>query len=198
VKSLEFDRGQIMDLWRFAVTSYLWKAHRDGLLRESSLPKDFNDLINRQVQRDWNIHITRIMSKMHFLAYAGRYIRRLPISQKRILEVTEQEVVYQIKDTRTKTLLETRSTPAEFVAILKQHVLDRYHHSMRYFGLLAPRTKRLTSAAVFALLGQWPRPKPPRQRWAASLKKHFGVDPLLDTFGQRMKWVGHKQPVPAP
>jgi hypothetical protein len=30
VPSLEFDHDQIMDLWRFAVTSYLWKAHRDG------------------------------------------------------------------------------------------------------------------------------------------------------------------------
>jgi hypothetical protein len=196
VRSLEFDHEQIMDLWRFAVTSYLWKAHRDGLLRESSLPEEFNDLIDRQVQRDWNIHITRIMSKMHFLAYAGRYIRRLLISQKRILQVTEQEVVYQIKDTRTKTLLEARSTPAEFIALLSQHILDRYRHSMRYFGLLAPRTKRATSAAVFALLGQQPRPKPPRQRWAASLKKHFGVDPLIDAFGHRMKWVGYRQPVP--
>jgi hypothetical protein len=136
------------------------------------------------------------MSKMHFLAYAGRYIRRLPISQKRILQVTGQEVVYQSKDTRTRTPLEARCTPAEFIALLSQHVLDRYHHSMRYFGLLAPRTKRLTSAAVFALLGQQPRPRHPRQRWAASLIKHFGVDPLLDTFGRRMKWVGHRQPVP--
>ena len=35
-------------------------------------------------------------------------------------------------------------------------VLDRYRHSMRYFGLLAPRTKRLTLGAVFAFLGLSP------------------------------------------
>jgi hypothetical protein len=186
-----------MDLWRFAVTSYLWKAHRDGLLLQSALPEGFNDVIHTQVQRDWNIHITRKMSKMHFLAYAGRYIRRLPISQKRILEITEQEVVYQSKDTKTKTLLETRCTLTEFVAILSAHVLDRYQHSMRYFGLLAPRTKRQSSAAVFALLSQQPRSRPQRQGWADSLKKHFGIDPLIDAFGHRMQWVGHRQPVPA-
>jgi hypothetical protein len=197
-KSIKFDREEIMSLWRFAVTSYLWKGHRDGLLRKSSLPAEFNDLIVEQAQRRWNVHITAQMSKKHFLGYAGRYIRRLPISQKRILEVTAQEVVYESKDTRRKTLLKTRSTPAEFVAILSQHVLDRYDHSMRYFGLLAPRTKRLTSAAVFALLGQRPRPRPPRQRWADSIKKHFGVDPLIDVFGHRMQWVGHRQPVPVP
>lgn len=187
-----------MNLWRFAVTSYLWKAHRDGLLLQSSIPEEFNDVILKQVQRDWNVHITRRMSRMHFLAYAGRYIRRLPISQKRILRVTEQQVVYQAKDTRTNTLLEARSTPAEFVAILSQHVLDRYRHSMRYFGLLAPRTKKLTSAAVFALLGQRPQSKPPRQRWADSLKRHFGIDPLIDAFGHRMHWVEHRRSVPEP
>ena len=196
VEPLTFDREQIMSRWRSAVTSYLWKAHRDGMLRQSSLPEEFNDLILAQVQRWWNIRISRQMSKKHFLGYAGRYIRRLPISQKRILQVTEEEVVYLSKDTRTKTLLEARCTPAEFVAMLSQHVLDRYQHSMRYFGLLAPRTKKQTSAAVFALLGQQPLPKPPRQRWAASLKKHFGVDPLIDEFGNRMHWVGHRQPVP--
>jgi cytochrome P450 len=67
---------------------------------------------------------------------------------------------------------------------------------MRYFGLLAPRAKRLTSAVVFAFLGQPPRPKPQRQRWADSLKQHFGVDPLIDKFGNPMHWVGRRQPVP--
>jgi hypothetical protein len=198
VKSLEFDREQIMTLWRFAVTSYLSKAQRDGLLRKPSIPEEFNKLILKQTQRVWNIHITSQMSKRHFLGYAGRYIRRLPISQKRILKVTEEEVVYQSKDTKTKTLVETHCTSAEFVAMLSPHVPDRYQHSMRYFGLLAPRTKRQSSAVVFALLGQRPLPKPPRQRWADSLKKHFGVDPLIDQFGNRMQWVGHRPPVPVP
>jgi hypothetical protein len=95
-----------------------------------------------------------VRSTSSLLRYVGLYIRRLPISQKRILKVTEEEVVYQSKDTRTKTLLEARCTPAEFVATLSPHVQDRYQHSMRYFGLLAPGTKGLTSAAVFAPLGQ--------------------------------------------
>ena len=200
VESLEFDHEQIMTLWRFAVCSYLWKAHRDGLLHRPSLPEEFNDLILRQMHRQWNIYITRQMSKRHFLGYAGRYIRRLPISQRRILHVTEQEVVYQYKDTqqsketRMKIVREARCTPAEFVAMLSQHVLDRYQHSMRYFGLLAPRAKRTTLAAVFLLLGQKQRPRPPRLNWRNSLLRDFHVDPLLDDHGQQMHWVRHLQP----
>ncbi len=100
VQSIEFDREQIMELWRLAVTSYLWKANREGLLRSPAVPAEFSDLVLGQIQRRWNIHITRQMTKQHFLGYAGRYIRRLPISQKRILSVTREQVVYQSKDTR--------------------------------------------------------------------------------------------------
>ena len=50
----------------------------------------------------------------------------------------------------------------EFVDALAAHVPDRYRHAMRYFGLLAPGTKHMTSAALFALLGQNTRPRPQR------------------------------------
>jgi len=78
VQSLDFDRDEIMSLWRFAVASYLTSAHRDGLLEKSLLPVNFDGLVLVQARRRWNIHITSRMSKKHFLGYAGRYIRRLP------------------------------------------------------------------------------------------------------------------------
>jgi Putative transposase/Transposase zinc-binding domain len=196
VEPLKFDREQIMILWRFAVTSYLWKANRDGLLRRSSLPEEFNEVIHEEVQRDyWHIHLTPKMSKKHFLGYAGRYIRRLPIAQNRILKVTEDEVIYLAKDTKTKTLQETRCTPAEFVAMLSPHVLDRYQHAIRYFGLLAPRARNRTSAALFVLLDQDKHPRPKRLSWQASLRRYFGVDPLIDSHGQPMHWLRRQKPV---
>lgn len=90
VQSINFDRAELMTLWRFAVTSYLEKAHRSGLLDPESFPTEFRDAIRRQTRRVWNIHVTPVMSKQHFLGYAGRYIRRPPISQRRILNVSER------------------------------------------------------------------------------------------------------------
>jgi hypothetical protein len=49
----------------------------------------------------------------------------------------------------------------------------------------------LGGATAEALLGQQLQPEPPTQRWAASLIKHVGVDPLVDASGDRMQWVGH-------
>src|SRR5258708_21378856 len=74
----------------------------------------------------------------------------------------------------------------EFVDTVKERVPDRYRHAMRYFGLLAPRFKDRTSAALFALLKQERRPRSPRLSWANSLRRHFGIDPLIDSLGQPM------------
>jgi len=69
----------------------------------------------------------------------------------------------------------------DFVDALADHVLDRYQHAMRYFGLLAPSAKR--AAVIFALLEQIRRPHLQRLGWANSLRKYFRVDPLVDSHG---------------
>ena len=74
----------------------------------------------------------------------------------------------------TKTLLESSCAAAEFVALLSQHVPDRYQQSMRYFGLMAPLTKR---------------PQPRRLSWRSSLLRDFHADPLRDSHGQTMTLV---------
>jgi len=81
-----------------------------------------------------------------------------------------------------------------FVDALGEHVPDRYRHAMRYFGLLAPRSKRRTSTALFAALKQKKGPRPARLSWADSLTRDFGVNPLVDSRGQPMLWVGRRRP----
>ena len=131
---------------------------------------------------------------MEFLGYAGRYARRPPIAQHRFRTITRQEIRFVTKDTRTKRTVETTYTPAEFLATLADHVPDRYRHNVRYFGLLAPRVKCQTHDAVFALLGQERLGKPRRLRWATSMQKCFGVDPLVDRNGRRMRWARRVPP----
>jgi hypothetical protein len=194
VKSIHFAHEEIMALWRLAVTTYLRQAHGSGLLDGGQLHSQFQKVIQHQAVRKWNIHITRVMSKSHFLGYAGRYIRRLPISQRHLLRVSETEIVYQVKDTRAKAMCETRSTPANFVALLSEHIPDRYRHSMRYFGLLSPRAKSDNSEAVFQSLGQRKRARPQRISWRNSLIRNFQTDPLRDSKGKPMQWARRLRP----
>ena len=134
------------------------------------------------------------MPKKQFLGYAGRYVRHPPIAQHRFRKIDRHEIHFLTKDTKTKQMVMTRYKTADFLAALADHVPDRYRHAIRYFGLLAPRTKARTHDIVFALLGQERLGKPGRLSWAASIRKSVGNDPLLDERGDRMRWVGRLEP----
>ena len=190
------DRKALMPMWRYAVITLLREAARVGVLDTDMSRGALFRLLTVQYERWWNIDIKRFRSKKQFLGYAGRYARHPPIAQHRFRVISRQEIRFVTKDTRTKRTVETTYTPAEFLATLADHVPDRYRHNIRYFGLLAPRVKGQTHDAVFALLGQERLGKPWPLRWAASLKKSFGVDPLLDHAGQRMRWARRVPPAP--
>ena len=195
-KRASLDRKALMPMWRYAVITLLREAARVGVLDTDMTRRALLQLLKEQYERWWNIDIKRFRSKKQFLGYAGRYARRPPIAQHRFRKMDRQEVRFLTKDTRTRQMVETTYTPAEFLAALADHVSDRYRHNIRYFGLLAPRVKSHTHNAVFALLGQLRLGKPRRLRWAASIKESFGIDPLLDRDGQRMYWVRRIPPVP--
>jgi hypothetical protein len=195
IAPLRFNKLELMRMWRFAVVTYLWEALQTNVLRSHGTPEELKTVLKMQYKREWNIFIGRSMSKAQFLRYGGRYIRRPPIAQHRLEKITDREVQYLAKDTKEKRMVRIRYSNEEFVATLAEHVPDRYRHAMRYFELLAPRSKRRTSAALFALLRQKKHPRPARLSWAESLRRDFGVDPLIDKGGQPMHWVGRLNPL---
>jgi hypothetical protein len=200
INTLIFDRHKdkeklkLMNLWRYAVITYLTAALKAGVLKSDVSPRNLLIRLNKQNKRWWSIHIDNFTSKGHFLRYAGRYVRRPPIAQYRFVEITDREVRFSAKDKIGKRRVQISVSPQEFVAMLAEHVPDRYQHAIRYFGLLSPRSKAQTSAAIFALLGQRKRSRPRRLSWAFSLRRDFGVDPLIDRRGQPMRWVGRLKP----
>ncbi len=193
-KNVRFDPKALMPMWRYAVITYLRAAARAGLIATDLSGGSLQELLTTQYERWWNIDIKRFRGKKQFLAYAGRYARRPPIAQHRFRGIDRQQIRFLTKDTRSGRIVESAYSPAEFLAVLADHIPDRYRHNIRYFGLLAPRVKGRTHDAVFAMLGQDRLRKPPRLRWAASLKKCFGVDPLMDSEGARMRWVRRLPP----
>ncbi len=194
VPNLQFDQGTLMRMWRYAIVTYLRQALNANVLNSNLDHEQLKVIFAKQNERWWNIHVARFTSKAQFLRYAGRYIRRLPIAQHRIVKITGQEVEFLRKDLKLKQWVLTRYPINEFVSALAAHVPDRYRHAIRYFGLLAPRSKHQTSDALFALLGQKKRARPVRLGWAASIRKDFGRNPLLDSKRQPMRWVSRIAP----
>jgi Putative transposase/Transposase zinc-binding domain len=193
IAPLRFDKRALMHMWRYAVITYLREALRAGVLTSDLDSGEVRAVLKVQYERWWNIHVDHFKSKWQFLRYAGRYIRRPPIAQHRFVKITDREVHFLTKDLKQDRVVKTQLSIEEFVATLAEHVPDRYRHAIRYFGLLAPRSTG--PAPVFVLLAQAKRRRPQRLSWANSLRKHFGVDPLVDSAGQRMRWVGRLHPV---
>lgn len=75
--------------------------------------------------------IDQFKSKAQFLRYAGRYVRRPPIAQRRFTRITDTEVQFWTKDLREKRKVITRYSMEDFVATLADHVPDRYWVSMK-------------------------------------------------------------------
>ena len=171
------------------------EARKRNLLKLDLSSEELTALLQTQWKRRWNIDISRPGARTRFLKHDGRYVRRPPVAQHRLSRTGDDQVEYWAKDTRNKKFVRKLYTLREFVAVLMEHMPHHGWHAMRYFGLLAPRCKARTWAAVFLLLQQAQRQRPSRVSWRWLLYKTFGVDPLLDCSGKPMYWVGRRAPV---
>ncbi len=198
IPGCRLDKKVLMKRWRYALITYLRKALKLGLLRSQVTLQKMQGLLTTQYERWWNVDVQRRMSKTHFLQYAGRYVRRPPLAQYRILTSTDEEISFRTKDHKLKQEVVTRYTLEDFVGLLADQVPDHYRHAIRHFGLLSPRTRRITFGALFAQLGQQRRPKPQHLSWAKSIEREFGVNPLHDSQGGQMHIVARKFPIPNP
>jgi hypothetical protein len=191
VEDIRFPRDAIMRKWRHTLLDYLRKALDAGLLSSHLTRPKLAKLFEEHHDRWWSAKVDYFKSKDAFLRYISRYIRRPPLAEYRLLSSdNNQEVHFLTKDKKLGRKVTTTYTTHEFIARLGEQVPDRYRHGVRYFGLLAPQSIGKSYEVFLALLGQRRPPRPKRIRWAASIQKTFGQDPLLDSDGQRMYWVG--------
>lgn len=183
-----YDINLLTKLWRRAVLNLIREAHKAGLLKTDMTSDELKAMLAAQ-ERWWSVKIQSFSSTQHFLQYAGRYARRPPIAQGRITYIGKRNVTFWAKDKKLKRLVYIRRSLTDFVDNWAQHIPKSYQHSVRYFGLLAPRVVSQASALILVSIGQKRKTRPKPLLWADSLRQTFKRDPLLDKTGQRMHWV---------
>jgi hypothetical protein len=189
-----YDQDRLMKAWQKAIIALLRAALRADQLRTELTVGQMGDLLTHLEKCWWSIKIQSFEDKWHFLQYAGRYVRRPPIAQRRITWIGERTVRFWYKDKKLHHKVEVQCPLKEFVDRWAQHILEGYQHAVRNFGVFAPRALGQTSAAIFVILRQERRPRPKPRRWAQSIQRDFGHDPLLDHKGNTMKWVRRLAP----
>lgn len=185
--------NDIMVLWRDAITLYLKEAVELSQTKSTLSPNVLIAGLTQQGHREWNVHVARFKSKEQLLRYAGRYVRRPPIAQHRFLKISEY-VEFWTNDRKLKRRVITRYKAGDFVATLANHIPDHYQHSVRSYGLLAPRSIAMSRTALFLLLGQSRRERPRRLKYRDSIRRSFGRDPFLDSQGNEMRRTGRREP----
>jgi hypothetical protein len=189
ISSIYYDVDALTSYWRKGVIRLLRSSPRAGHLVAELPAQTLEEILIQQENRWWSVKLQSLGSKEHFLRYAGRYARRPPIAQRRIIGISKQEVKFSAKDRRLRRQVIVRLTPKEFLAAWMVHIHERYEHAVRSFGMFAPRAIGNSSAAVLAILGQSPKRRPTPASWSESIKRDFGWDPLLDREGNRMIWA---------
>lgn len=96
-------------------------------------PEAFDRLMVRLVHRKWVVYAKKPFCRSeHVLAYLGRYTHRVGIANSRLVEITDQVVVFRTRGDATATV-----TPIEFLQRFVQHVLPAGMQKIRHYGLYA-------------------------------------------------------------
>jgi hypothetical protein len=105
VSRVYYHRDWLMEAWRKAVISLLRTALRAGQLQMDIGTNEMEALLAEQEARWWSIKIQSFNSKERFLRYAGRYVRRPPIAQRRIVCIGERSITFWFKDKKQRRRL---------------------------------------------------------------------------------------------
>jgi hypothetical protein len=150
--------------FRAKILGRLAKAHRAGALRFASgcadlaSPEQFATARSRLETKSWLVYSKAAFKDLdHLLRYLGRYTHRVGISDRRILEATDDSITFATKNGGTANLL-----PFDFISRFLLHVLPRGFVKIRHYGLFsAPARKRREIAR--GILGLAESPVAPAQ-----------------------------------
>lgn len=192
-----FNKYELVRSWRRLIITVLRAALESGQLKSGMNHDKLESLLQREEARDWIGHVQAFAKKEKFLRYVGRYVRRPPMAQRRIIAIANGFVWFWHKDKRERRWNRVKYTIEEFINLWSQHIPKRYRHSVRHFGLFSPRLWGQKASAIFAMLGTKQRLRPKRLSWAVAIQQQFGRNPLLDSDGHSLKFLRHIAPVPA-
>jgi len=115
----------------------------------------------------WVVHAQPAGRGQRVLDYLGRDVFRIAIANRRLEQVTDDDVTFRYRDNRTQDVRRVTLTGVEFLQRFLQHVLPRGCAQVRYDGLWsaahrADRTRARALLTAVALLATPLAPEPTR------------------------------------
>ncbi|WP_394844956.1 transposase [Pendulispora brunnea] len=128
--------------------------------------------MSRLAKTSWVVYAKKPFREvLHVLRYLGRYTHRVAIANSRLVDVTDEAIVFRTKSGRTKVL-----TPVEFLRRFIQHVLPNGLHKIRHYGLYAGASEEAHAAACNSLAYTPPVRGETTVSWSVLLQRVTGRD----------------------
>ncbi|MBU9710512.1 IS91 family transposase [Evansella tamaricis] len=118
-------------------------------------PKEFQKLLDTCYSLDWYSYTKRTFSgPLAVMEYLARYTHRIAISNQRILLADMDTVTFSVRDYKdNNSQKKVTMKSVEFVRRFLMHVLPKGFVKLRYYGILANRTKATKLSLCRSLTG---------------------------------------------
>ena len=185
-KPLYFSNAALMPQWRYAIIDLLRAAWDQGQLTLPYSLKEqypdrsaFNHWLDKHYRKHWMVYFAKACDNAERnVEYLGRYLKRPPISMKRLEPQKENgKIQFRYFDHKAKQYLRCICSEEEFFKRLLQHIPDKGFRLIRYYGFLANRIRSKYLPTVYNLLNQ-PERNALKIQWPELMIASFGIDPL--------------------
>lgn len=172
------------------ITKNLLSANPDPDFKPFTDPgvmRSFFDDLRKIYRQGFFVHASGERQKLTCtVKYIGRYARRPPLSELRIIHYTGDIITFQFKDYRNheRPVLYTLRT-VEFIKKLVQHIPPHYFNVIRHYGLLASRVKTAYKQIADSLLPREEEAEPASD-WRTRQTAFQGKDPLICTICKKV------------
>ena len=114
-----------------------------GDLYKFSGKRNFADYWGKLYKKEWVVNIQPPLGKPEkILEYLSRYVFRIAITNKRIIEVKDGKVVFSWKDYRSGLFGRMSLETDEFIRRFLLHVLPKGFFKIRYYGIFSSRYRK--------------------------------------------------------
>lgn len=182
-----FPAARMRALFRALVLASIGSAydsdelHLGGSASHLEDPVAFARMMGKLWKKKWVVHVEAPQGgSQHVFGYLGRYLRRVAISDQRLLAYDDDGVSFRTRGDNRMTL-----APEEFIRRFLLHSLPSGFRKVRHFGLYAPGNVngRLETARALVLeagldIASLPRRGPAPRSWVELIIVLTGQHPL--------------------
>lgn len=134
-------RGKFLALVKQAYLQQ--KLELKGSLSLLASKANFSGFLDRLYLKQWVVNIQKPLgSPEKILEYLSRYVFRVAISDRRIIQVKDGNVLFSWKDYRSGRFRKMKLDRDEFIRRFLLHTLPQGFFKVRYYGLFSSRMRR--------------------------------------------------------